>query len=109
MAAEGAPSATGEVVAKWRTPLESTAVILLGATAFSIIGGIVDAIFTPGASAWSKLDFLGFNVTTVWHVAVLAIAVALVLALRVLFAPDARGAGVARMVLRTPSHLGSAT
>ena len=99
MGAEGTPSATGEVAATWRTPLETTALILLAATGFSIVGGVVNGIFTPGASAWRKLDFVGFNVATYWHVAVLVIAVALVPALRVPFEPDERGAGTARLVL----------
>jgi hypothetical protein len=36
---------------------------------------------------------------SIWHVAVLAVVVALVLALRIPFAPDARGAATARAVL----------
>jgi len=60
-------------VAKWRTPLETAALILLAAVGFSIVGGIVNAVFTPGASAWRKLTFLGFNVVNVWHVAVLCL------------------------------------
>ncbi|MFL6242400.1 MAG: hypothetical protein ACJ73V_05185, partial [Acidimicrobiia bacterium] len=89
---EAGQGAGAGVVATWRTPLETTALILLGALGFSIVGGIVSAVFTPGASAWRKLTFLGFNVVSTWHVAVLAIAVGLVLALRIPFAPDARGA-----------------
>jgi Protein of unknown function (DUF2510) len=96
---EARQGAGGEVVARWRAPLETTALILLGAIGFSIVGGIVSAVFTPGASVWRKLTFLGFNVVSIWHVAVLAIAVAFVLALRIPFAPDARGASVARAVL----------
>ena len=100
MAAVGeAQGAGGEIVTRWRAPLETTALILLGAIGFSIVGGIVSAVFTPGASAWRKLTFLGFNVVSIWHVAVLAVAVALVLALRIPFAPDARGASTARAVL----------
>jgi hypothetical protein len=86
-------------VAKWRTPLETTALILVAAVGFSIVGGIVNAVFTPGASAWRKLTFLGFNVVNVWHVAVLLVVVGLVLALRIPFAPEARGASTARLVL----------
>ena len=95
------------VVATWRTPLETTALILLGALGFSIVGGIVNAVFTPGASAWRKLTFLGFNVVSIWHVAVLAIAVGLVLALRIPFAPDARGAATAKQVLLGAVVLGA--
>jgi Protein of unknown function (DUF2510) len=96
---EAGQGAGARVIATWRTPLETTALILLGALGFSIVGGIVSAVFTPGASAWQKLNFLGFNVVSIWHVAVLAIAVGLVLALRVPFAPDAGGASTARLVL----------
>src|SRR5207247_8041670 len=92
---EAGQGASVEVVAKWRTPLETTALILVAAIGFSAVGGIVDGVFTPGASAWRKLDILGFNVVNIWHVAVLAIAVGLVLALRIPFAPDARGASAA--------------
>jgi hypothetical protein len=99
MADEAAQGAGTKVVATWRTPLETTALILLGAVGFSIVGGIVSAVFTPGASAWRKLTFLGFNVVSVWHVAVLAVVVGLVLALRIPFDPDARGAAIARVVL----------
>jgi hypothetical protein len=99
MADETAQGAGARVVATWRTPLETTALILLGAVGFSVVGGIVSAVFTPGANAWRKLTFLGFNVVSIWHVAVLAVAVGLVLALRIPFEPDARGAGVARIVL----------
>ena len=99
MADEAAQGAGAKVVATWRTPLETTALILLGAVGFSIVGGIVSAVFTPGASAWRKLTFLGFNVVSVWHVAVLAVVVGLVLALRIPFDPDARGAAIARVVL----------
>lgn len=95
------------VVATWRTPLETTALILLGALGFSIVGGIVSAVFTPGASAWRKLTFLGFNVVSIWHVAVLAIAVGLVLALRIPFPPDARGASTARAALLGAVVLGA--
>ncbi|HEY4398388.1 MAG TPA: DUF2510 domain-containing protein [Acidimicrobiia bacterium] len=99
MADVEAQQGAGEVVTRWRAPLETTALILLAATGFSIVGGIISAVFTPGASAWRKLTFLGFNVVSIWHVAVLAIVVALVLALRIPFAPDERGAPVARAVL----------
>ncbi|HMF82124.1 MAG TPA: DUF2510 domain-containing protein [Acidimicrobiia bacterium] len=99
MADEAVQGAGAKVVATWRMPLETTALILLGAVGVSIVGGIVNAVFTPGASAWRKLTFLGFNVVSIWHVAVLVIVVGLVLALRVPFAPDARGAGTARIVL----------
>jgi Protein of unknown function (DUF2510) len=95
------------VVATWRTLLETTALILLGATGFSIVGGIVSAVFTPGASAWRKLTFLGFNVVSIWHVAVLAIAVALLLALRIPFPPDARGASTVRAALLGTVVLGA--
>ncbi len=98
--ADGAGQGAGsEVVTKWRTPLETTALILLAAIGFSIVGGIVNAVFTPGASAWRKLTFLGFNVVSIWHVAVLIVVVGLVLALRIPFAPDAQGASTARLVL----------
>ncbi|HMF03681.1 MAG TPA: DUF2510 domain-containing protein [Acidimicrobiia bacterium] len=96
-----------EAVAKWRTPLETVALILVAATGFSIVGGIVDAVFTPGASAWRKLDILAFNDVNVWHVAVLAIAVGLVVALRLPFPPDARGASTARLVLLGAVVLGA--
>jgi len=99
MADEAAQGAGGRVATTWRMPLETTALILLGAIGFSIVGGIVNAVFTPGASAWRKLTFLGFNVVSIWHVAVLAVVVALVLALRIPFDPDARGASTARIVL----------
>jgi Protein of unknown function (DUF2510) len=98
-ATEEAQGSGAGVVATWRTPLETTALILLAGTGFSIVGGLVSAVFTPGASAWRKLDFIGFNILNIWHVAVLAIAVGLVLALRIPFPPDARGASTARLVL----------
>jgi hypothetical protein len=98
-ATEEAQVPGGGVVATWRTPLETTALILLGAIGFSIVGGIVGAVFTPDVSAWQKLSFIGFNVVNIWHVAVLVIAVGLVLALRIPFAPDARGASNARLVI----------
>src|SRR6266699_4590460 len=88
---EAGQGAGAGVVATWRTPLERTALILLGALGFSIVGGIISAVFTPGATAWRKLTFLGFNVVSIWHVAVLAIAVGLVLALRIPYPPDDRG------------------
>jgi len=104
---EAGQGAGARVVATWRTPLETTALILLGALGFSIVGGIVSAVFTPGASAWRKLTFLGFNVVSIWHVAVLAIAVGLVLALRIPFPPDARGASTARLALLGAVVLGA--
>jgi Protein of unknown function (DUF2510) len=103
---EAGRGADAWVVATWRTPLETTALILLGALGFSIVGGIVSAVFTPGASAWRKLTSLGFNVVSIWHVAVLAIAVGLVLALRVPFPPDARGASTVRAALLGAAVLG---
>src|SRR6266550_2015922 len=96
---EAGQGAGAGVVATWRTPLETTALILLGALGLSIVGGIVSAVFTPGASAWRKLTLLGFNVVSIWHVAVLVIAVGLVLALRIPFPPDARGASAVRAAL----------
>jgi Protein of unknown function (DUF2510) len=87
-----------DAVLRWRAPLETTALILMAAIGFSIVGGIVSAVFSPDVTAWQKLNFLGFNVVSIWHVAVLAIAVGLVLALRIPFAPDARGASTARLV-----------
>lgn len=104
---EAGQGAGAGVVATWRTPLETTALILLGAIGFSIVGGIVSAVFTPGASAWRKLTFLGFNVVSIWHVAVLAIAVGLVLALRIPFPPDARGASTVRAALLGAVVLGA--
>jgi hypothetical protein len=64
-------------------------------------------VFTPGASAWRKLTFLGFNVVSIWHVAVLVIAVGLVLALRIPFPPDARGASTVRAALLGAAVLGA--
>jgi hypothetical protein len=87
--------------------LETTALILLGALGFSIVGGIISAVFTPGATAWRKLTFLGFNVVSIWHVAVLAIAVGLVLALRIPFPPDDRGASTVRAALLGAVVLGA--
>jgi Protein of unknown function (DUF2510) len=104
---EAGQGASAGIVATWRTPLETTALILLGALGFSIVGGIVSAVFTPGASAWRKLTFLGFNVVSIWHVAVLAIAVGLVLALRIPFPPDARGASTVRAALLGAAILGA--
>jgi uncharacterized protein DUF2510 len=104
---EAEQGAGAGVVATWRTPLETTALILLGALGFSIVGGIVSAVFTPGASAWRKLTLLGFNVVSIWHVAVLAIAVGLVLALRIPFPPDARGASTVRAALLGAAVLGA--
>src|SRR5262249_21977819 len=88
-------------------PLETVALILVAATAFSIVGGIVHAVFTPGASAWRKLDILAFNDVNIWHIAVLAIAVGLVVALRIPFPPDARGASTARLALLGAVVLGA--
>jgi hypothetical protein len=99
MADETTQGTGARIAATWRTPLETTALILLAAVGFSIVGGIVNAVFTPGANAWRKLTFLGFNVVSIWHVAVLAVVVGLVLALRIPFEPDARGADIARFVL----------
>src|SRR2546430_17011287 len=96
---EAGQGAGAGVVATWRTPLETTALILLGALGLSIVGGIVSAVFTPGASAWRKLTVLGFNVVSIWHVAGLAIAVGLVLALRIPVPPDARRASTVRAAL----------
>jgi hypothetical protein len=104
---EAGQGAGAGVVATWRTPLETTALILLGALGFSIVGGIVSAVFTPGATAWRKLTFLGFNVVSIWHVAVLAIAVGLVLALRIPFPPDDRGASTVRAALLGAVVLGA--
>ena len=104
---EAGQGAGAGVVATWRTPLETTALILLGALGLSIVGGIVSAVFTPGASAWRKLTFLGFNVVSIWHVAVLAIAVGLVLALRIPFPPDAHGASTVRAALLGAAVLGA--
>jgi len=104
---EAGQGAGAGIVATWRTPLEATALILLGALGFSIVGGIVSAVFTPGASAWRKLTFLGFNVVSIWHVAVLAIAVGLVLALRIPFPPDERGASTVRAALLGAAVLGA--
>jgi hypothetical protein len=104
---EAGQGAGAGVVATWRTPLETTALILLGALGFSIVGGIVSAVFTPGASARRKLTFLGFNVVSIWHVAVLVIAVGLVLALRIPFPPDARGASTVRAALLGAAVLGA--
>lgn len=104
---EAGQGAGAGVVATWRTPLETTALILLGALGFSIVGGIISAVFTPGATAWRKLTFLGFNVVSIWHVAVLAIAVGLVLALRIPFPPDDRGASTVRAALLGAVVLGA--
>jgi hypothetical protein len=98
--------ADADVVARWRAPLEMTALILLAAIAVSVIGGIVGAVFRPGTEGWLKLNILGFNVISLWHVAVLAVAVGLVLALRLPFPPDSRGASMARVVLLDAIVLG---
>jgi hypothetical protein len=92
-------AADADAVPRWRTVLELTALILLAATGVSIVGGIVNGVFSAHASGWEKLASIGFNVVFLWHLAVLGIAVALVLATRIPFAPDARGAGTARLAL----------
>ena len=100
--------ATGaEVATKWRGPLETTALILLAGVGLSIVGGIVGAVFRSGSEAWLKLNILGFNVITPWHVAVVLVAVGLVLALRLPFPPDERGAATARLVLVGAMVLGA--
>src|SRR5262249_31483640 len=99
MADEAVQGAGAKVVATWRMPLETTALVLLRAVGVSIVGRIRKSVVTPRASAWRQLPVLGFNVVSIWHVAVLVIVVGLVLALRVPCAPDARGAGTARIVL----------
>jgi Protein of unknown function (DUF2510) len=96
---EAGQGAGAGVVATWRTPLETTALILLAALVVSIVGAIVGAVFRPGAEAWVKLSVLGINVVSPWHVAVLVIAVGLVFALRMPFPPDVRGAPTARLLL----------
>jgi len=96
---EAGQGAGAGVVATWRTPLETTALILLAALVVSIVGAIVGAVFRPGAEAWVKLSVLGISVVSPWHVAVLAIAVGLVFALRIPFPPDVRGAPTARLLL----------
>jgi uncharacterized protein DUF2510 len=96
-----------DAVLRWRAPLETTALILMAAIGFSIVGGIVSAVFSPDVSAWQKLNFLGFNVVSIWHVAVLVIAVGLVLALRIPFPPDARGASTVRAALLGAAALGA--
>jgi Protein of unknown function (DUF2510) len=77
MADVEAGQGTDARVSMWRTPLETAALILLAALVVSIVGGLVET----------------------WHVAVLLIAVGLVLALRLPFPPEARGASTARLVL----------
>src|SRR6266508_6646764 len=104
--AEEAQGPGADGTAKWRAALETTGLILLAAVAFSVVGGMVNAIFSPHTSGWRKLTFLGFNVVSIWHVAVLAIAVGLVLALRIPFAPDARGASTVRAALLGAAALG---
>ena len=96
---EAGQGAGAGVVATWRTPLETTALILLAALVVSIVGAIVGAVFRPGAEAWVKLSVLGISVVSPWHVAVLVIAVGLVFALRIPFPPDVRGAPTARLLL----------
>jgi Protein of unknown function (DUF2510) len=100
-------TAGAEVVARWRAPLETTALILLAGVGISIVGGIVGAVFRSSSEAWLKLNILGFNVITPWHVAVTLLAVGLVLALRLPFPPDERGAATARMVLLGAIVLGA--
>jgi Protein of unknown function (DUF2510) len=100
-------TSSAELAAKWRGPLETTALILLTAVLVSVVGGIVSGVFTPDASGWDKLRFLAFNVVSIWHVAVLLVAVGLVFALRLPFAPDARGAGTARLALLDALLLGA--
>jgi hypothetical protein len=104
---EQAEVATEERVARWRAPLETAALILLAAIVVSVIGGIVNAVFRSNTEGWLKLEIIGFNVMEPWHVAVLVVAVGLVLALRVPFPPDARGAGRARLVLLDAVVLGA--
>src|SRR2546421_2000297 len=99
--------ANADVVARWRPPLEMGALILLAAIFVSVVGGIVGAVFRPDTEGWLKLNGLGFNVVSPWHVAVLLVAVALVFALRLPFAPDARGAAMARLVLLDAAVLGA--
>ena len=96
---EAGQGAGAGVVATWRTPLETTALILLAALVVSIVGAIVGAVFRPGTEAWVKLSVLGISVVSPWHVAVLVIAVGLVFALRIPFPPDVRGAATARLLL----------
>jgi Kef-type K+ transport system membrane component KefB len=98
--------ANTDVAARWRPPLETAALILLAALAVSIVGGIVGAVFRPGTEGWLKLNILGFNVISTWHVAALLVTVGLVLALRLPFPPDARGAATARLVLLDAVVLG---
>ena len=74
---EAGQGAGAGVVATWRTPLETTALILLAALVVSIVGAIVGAVFRPGAEAWVKLSVLGISVVSPWHVAVLVIAITL--------------------------------
>jgi Protein of unknown function (DUF2510) len=104
---EESQEATAERVARWRPPLETAALVLLAAIAVSVIGGIVGAVFRSNTEGWLKLNTLGFNVVNPWHVAVLVVAVGLVLALRLPFSPDERGAATARMVLLDALVLGA--
>jgi Protein of unknown function (DUF2510) len=96
---QGGQGPGADAVLNWRAPLETAALILLAATGVSIVGGIVGGVFSAHASGWEKLAFIGFNVVLLWHIAVLGIAVALVLATRIPYAPDARGAATARLAL----------
>jgi hypothetical protein len=43
-------TSSAELAAKWRGPLETTALILLTAVLVSVVGGIVGGVFTPDAS-----------------------------------------------------------
>jgi hypothetical protein len=104
---EAGQGAGARVVATWRTPLETTALILLAALVVSIVGAIVGAVFRPGTEAWVKLSVLGISVVSPWHVAVLVIAVGLVFALRIPFPPDVRGAPTARLLLLGAVVLGA--
>src|SRR5215210_1879618 len=99
MAQDEVGRAGADAVLRWRAPLEMVALVLLAATGVSIVGGIVNGVFSAHASGWEKLASIGFNVIFLWHIAVLAIAVALVLATRIPFQPDTRGAATARLAL----------
>jgi hypothetical protein len=103
---QGGQGAGTDAVLRWRAPLETTALLLMAAIGVSIVGGIVSSVFSADTSAWEKLAFLGFNVVQLWHVAVLVVAVALVLALRIPFERDARGAAMARLALLDVMVLG---
>jgi hypothetical protein len=81
--------------------------LLLVASGVSVAGGIVMAVFRPDTDAWVKLRILGANAITNWQISVFVLAVGLVLALRLLFAPDARGATLARTTLLSAGALGA--